>query len=79
VRPEYRGLGIGTRLLEGLTARAGDRKIFSVIAEDNEATKIIARRNQTRQVATYFSQKAGKAVGIWMPAAMIDGSDKERL
>lgn len=72
VRPEYRGLGIGTRLLEGLTARAGDRKIFSVIAEDNTATQTIARRNRTRQVATYFSQKAGKPVGIWMPEWMIE-------
>jgi GNAT superfamily N-acetyltransferase len=72
VRPEYRGLGIGTRLLEGLTARAGDRKIFSVIAEDNAATKIIARRNRTRQVASYYSEKAGKPVGIWMPERMID-------
>ncbi|BBO72046.1 hypothetical protein DSCA_59760 [Desulfosarcina alkanivorans] len=72
VRPEYRGLGMGTRLLEGLTRRAGDRKIFSVIAEDNEATKIIAIRNRTRQVATYFSEAAGKAVGIWMPEKMIN-------
>ncbi|BBO76363.1 hypothetical protein DSCW_37800 [Desulfosarcina widdelii] len=78
VRPEYRGLGIGTRLLEGLTARAGDRKIFSVIAEDNEATKIIARRNRTRQVATYTSEKAGKPVGIWMPEWMIDDHEKKR-
>lgn len=72
VRPEYRGLGIGTGLLEGLTQRAGDRKIFSVIAEDNAATKIIAMRNHTRKVATYFSEKAGKPVGIWMPEGMID-------
>ncbi|MGA6925294.1 MAG: GNAT family N-acetyltransferase [Desulfosarcina sp.] len=72
VRPEYRGLGIGTRLLEGLTARAGDRKIFSVIAEDNIATQIIAERNRTRKVAAYYSEKAGKFVGIWMPAWMID-------
>ena len=72
VRPEYRGLGIGTQLLEGLTRRAGDRKIFSVIAEDNEATKVIAKRNHTRQVATYFSRKAGKPVGIWMPEWMIE-------
>jgi GNAT superfamily N-acetyltransferase len=72
VRPEYRGLGIGTQLLEGLTRRAGDRKIFSVIAEDNAATKVIAMRNRTRQVATYFSEKAGKPVGIWMPEWMID-------
>lgn len=71
VRPEYRGLGVGTRLLEGLTARAGERKIFSVISEDNTATQIIARRNRTRKVATYFSAKAGKPVGIWMPEWMI--------
>ena len=67
VRPEYRGLGIGTKLLAGLTARAGERPIFSVISEDNAATQTIARRNRTRKVATYFSDKAGKMVGIWMP------------
>jgi GNAT superfamily N-acetyltransferase len=78
VRPEYRGLGIGTRLLEGLTARAGDHKIFSVIAEDNEATKIIASRNRTRQVAGYYSEKAGKPVGIWMPEWMIHDHEKKR-
>jgi GNAT superfamily N-acetyltransferase len=78
VRPEYRGLGVGTTLLEGLTQRAGDRKIFSVIAEDNEATKIIAIRNRTRQVATYFSEKAGKSVGIWMPEKMIDAIGSKR-
>jgi GNAT superfamily N-acetyltransferase len=78
VRPEYRGLGIGTRLLEGLTRRAGDRKIFSVIAEDNAATKVIAMRNRTRQVATYFSEKAGKPVGIWMPEGMIETHGRKR-
>lgn len=77
VRPEYRGLGMGTKLLEGLTQRAGDRKIFSVIAEDNEATKIIAIRNRTRHVATYFSEKAGKPVGIWIPEKMIDPKESK--
>lgn len=75
VRPEYRGLGIGTRLLEGLTQQAGNRRIFSVIAEDNAATKIIAVRNRTRKVATYFSEKAGKPVGLWMPEWMIDTNE----
>lgn len=75
VRPEYRGLGIGTKLLDGLTRRVGNRKIFSVIAEDNAATQTIAIRNRTRKVATYFSDKAGKPVGIWMPEWMIDTAD----
>jgi GNAT superfamily N-acetyltransferase len=75
VRPEYRGLGMGTKLLEGLTRRAGDRKIFSVISEDNLATQTIAQRNRTRKVATYYSQKAGKPVGIWMPEWMITNDD----
>jgi len=72
VMPAYRGLGIGTKLLEGLTLRAGDRKIFSIISEDNVATKKIAIRNRTRQVAGYYSEKMGKQVGIWMPEWMIE-------
>jgi GNAT superfamily N-acetyltransferase len=72
VRPEYRGLGVGTRLLEGLTARVGDHKLFSLIAEDNLATQKIALRNQTRKVATFFSEKAGKMMGVWIPEWMID-------
>jgi GNAT superfamily N-acetyltransferase len=72
VRPEYRGMGIGTKLLEGLTARAGDRKIFSVISEDNDATKKIAIRNKTKQVASFYSKRMKKQLGIWMPEWMIE-------
>lgn len=72
VMPAYQGLGIGTKLLEGLTSRAGNRKIFSIISEDNVATKKIAIRNRTRQVAGYYSEKMGKQVGIWMPEWMIE-------
>jgi len=72
VRPEYRGLGIGTKLLEGLTSRAGHRKIFSIISEDNLATKKIAIRNRTRKVASYYSKRMGKQIGIWMPEWMIE-------
>ncbi len=72
VRPEYRALGIGTRLLEGLTARAGDKKVFSIIGEDNLATQKIAIRNKTRKIAVYFSDKTGKDMGVWMPAHMVD-------
>jgi GNAT superfamily N-acetyltransferase len=72
VRPEYRAMGIGTRLLGGLTKRAGDYKIFSIISEDNKATQKIALRNKTRKIATYFSQKTGKEMGLWMPEHMVE-------
>jgi len=72
VRPEYRGLGIGTRLLEGLTARVGEKKLFAIIGEDNIATQKMAIRNRTRKVGTFFSEKAKKTVGIWVPEWMLD-------
>jgi GNAT superfamily N-acetyltransferase len=70
VRPEYRSLGVGRRLLEGLTARAGTCKVFAIIGEDNPATQKIARWNNTRKITTYFSEKTNKLMGIWMPAHM---------
>jgi GNAT superfamily N-acetyltransferase len=72
VRPEYRGMGIGTKLLEGLTARIGDKKLYSIISEDNTATQKIALRNRTQKVATFYSQKIGKNVGVWVPSWMIE-------
>jgi GNAT superfamily N-acetyltransferase len=72
VRPEYRGMGIGAKLLEGLTQRVGDMKIFSIISADNAAAQKMALRNQTRRVATFYSKKLGKEVGVWIPEWMIE-------
>jgi GNAT superfamily N-acetyltransferase len=72
VRPEYRGLGIGTKLLEGLTARVGKRKLFSIITADNVGTQKIALRNKTKQVASFYSDRLGKEVGVWVPEWMIE-------
>ena len=66
VRPEYRGMGMGTKLLEGLTKRTQGKRLYSIITEDNLATQKIAIRNKTRKVATFFSQKTGKQVGVWV-------------
>jgi GNAT superfamily N-acetyltransferase len=71
VRPEYRGFGIGARLLEGLTERAAGYKIFSIIGEDNVATQKMAIRNRTRKVASFMSRKVGKPVGVWIPEWML--------
>jgi len=71
VKPEYRAMGIGTKLLQGLTQRAGNRKIFSIIGEDNLATKKIALRNKTQKITVYYSEKQGKNLEVWMPEHMI--------
>jgi GNAT superfamily N-acetyltransferase len=71
VRPEYRGMGIGTKLLEGLTAKVGNKKLFSIIGADNVATQKMALRNQTKQVATFYSKTLGKEIGVWIPAWML--------
>ena len=77
VRPEYRGLGIGTKLLEGLTARVGKKRLFSIITADNVATRKIALRNKTKQVASFYSERLGKEVGVWVPEWMIeDGQNR---
>lgn len=72
VRPEYRSLGVGAKLLEGLTKRANGHKIFSIISEQNVATQKIAIRNNTKKILTYFSEKLNKEMGVWMPEEMID-------
>lgn len=71
VRPEYRGFGIGAKLLEGLTERADGYKIFSIIGEDNIGTQKMAIRNRTRKVATFMSGKVQKQVGVWIPEWML--------
>jgi GNAT superfamily N-acetyltransferase len=68
IMPEYRGLGIGTDLLGGLTSRAEGYGIYSLIREDDRETQTIALRNHTVKVATFYSELTGKDLGLWMPA-----------
>jgi len=79
VRPEYRALGVGARLLKGLTKGAEQYKIFSIISEDNTATQKIAQKNKTKKIAVYYSEKVGKELGIWMPEYMIEKEWKLKL
>ena len=68
IKPEYRGLGIGTDLLGGLTSRARGYGIYSLIREDDQETQKIALRNHTVKVITFYSELTGKDLGLWMPA-----------
>lgn len=69
VVPEYRGRGIASRLLAGLTQRARDdgKKLYSIIGEDNPGGQKIALNNRTRKAAVYNSPKTGKKMGVWIP------------
>lgn len=71
VLPEFRGKKVASNLLAGLTARVGDRKLYSVIGEDNIGGQKIAINNNTRKMAVYKSPKTGKKMGIWIPEWMI--------
>lgn len=71
VRPEYRGLGVGAKLMKELTRRGGEHKIFAVIAESNIATQKMAIRNRNLRVATFFSQRAKKDMSVWIPEQML--------
>jgi hypothetical protein len=70
-------MGVGAKLLEGLTKRAKGYKVFSIISEDNLATQKIAMRNNTKKILTYFSEKMNKEMGVWMPESMIDQTAAE--
>jgi GNAT superfamily N-acetyltransferase len=78
VRPEYRSLGVGRQLLEGLTARAGKYKVFAIIDEANLATRKMAQWNNTRKITTYFSEKTNKQMGIWMPVHMMPDPENQK-
>ncbi len=71
VKPEYRGMGIGSKMLAGLTARVGEKKLYSVIGEENIGGQKMAINNNTKRVAVYQSKKTGKKIGIWIPEWML--------
>lgn len=71
VKPQYRGMGIGSKMLAGLTARVGEKKLYSVIGEENIGGQKMAINNNTKRVAVYQSKKTGKKIGIWIPEWML--------
>lgn len=66
VRPEYRGLRIGDRLLKGLGKRAAGRKIYVTIRLDNPSAIQLTRRNRMTLAATYRNEKTGHEIGVFV-------------
>lgn len=74
VRPQYRGLGIGTKLLEGETAiaRQRGRRLYAILSEDNIGAQQMAIRNNTVKTVTFYSDKAGKDMAVWLPQWVLE-------
>lgn len=66
VRPEYRGTGIGDRLIKGLVSRAPGEKLYVLIRMDNPAPVRLAIKNDTRLAATYHNEQTGHEIGVFV-------------
>jgi GNAT superfamily N-acetyltransferase len=65
VRPEYRALGIGDRLLKGLAMKASGEKIYVTIRLDNEPAVRLTRQNHMRLAGTFFNERTGNQIGLF--------------
>jgi GNAT superfamily N-acetyltransferase len=72
VHPDFRGQGLGTRLVDYLTRQAPGRKIYVVIAMDNLGAQAITKRCHTRLVAQFHSQATGREYGVWLQSPLPD-------
>ncbi len=66
VRPEYRKLGIGDRLLKGLVRKSRGKKIYVTIRMDNAAAVKLTLKNHMTLAATYYNEKTGHEIGVFV-------------
>jgi len=65
VRPGYRGLGIGGRLIRGLIERSGDKKVYVTIRTDNVPPLKMTHREGMLLVATYRNHRTGHELALF--------------
>jgi GNAT superfamily N-acetyltransferase len=65
VRPEYRGLGVGDRLLKGLVEGSPGKKIYVTIRMDNIPPIQLTLRNNMHLAATYVNERTGHEIGVF--------------
>ena len=66
VRPGYKGMGIGDRLLKGLVERAPGAKIYVTIRLDNRAAIRLTRRNGMRLAGRFTNERTGHKIGVFV-------------
>jgi GNAT superfamily N-acetyltransferase len=65
VKPEFRGLGVGDRLLKGLVSGSSGKKIYVTIRMDNLPPIQLTLRNNMKLAATYVNERTGHEIGIF--------------
>ena len=65
VKPEYRGYGVGDRLLKGLVSRSSGKKIYVTIRMDNFPPIQLTLRNDMHLAATYINERTGHEIGVF--------------
>jgi GNAT superfamily N-acetyltransferase len=78
VRPEYRGLGVGDKLVIGCLARAPGYKTFLAIGAENKLGQELTARHGSRFLTSYYSEEVGKEIQIWTPRDqddLLDGDE----
>jgi GNAT superfamily N-acetyltransferase len=66
VRPEYRGLGIGDRLLKGLVERSPGQKIYVTSRLDNIPAIRLTRKNGMVLKAEFINERTGHRIGVFV-------------
>ncbi|MCP4667168.1 MAG: GNAT family N-acetyltransferase, partial [Deltaproteobacteria bacterium] len=66
VRPEYRRLGLGDRLLKGLVHKSRGKKIYVTIRMDNVGAIKLTLKNHMKLAATYYNEKTGHEIGVFV-------------
>jgi len=65
VKPEFRGLGVGDRLLKGLVSGSSGKKIYVTIRMDNLPPSQLTLRNNMKLAATYVNERTGHEIGVF--------------
>lgn len=77
VRPEYRGFGIGDKLIQGCLARAKGYKTYLTIGAENKVAQQLAGRNDTRYLTRFYSEEMGKVIEVWTPRDQEDYPEED--
>ncbi len=65
VRPEYRGLGIGGKLIRGLIKRSEKKKVYVTIRMDNISPLKMTYKEGMVLAGTFINERTGHELGVF--------------